>query len=570
MKKDMLNELKASFYEGNRLNSFMAQVIDIFSLAANVIVSWLLQQMMDSASGEPGSYSLKTLIWMTVGLIVFLLLLMESRRKFLPEFLRKAILQYKNLVYRRLSMKNLSSFAQEDSSTYLSALSNDIPNIEMNYLESRFTIVALIVQFFATLALVLYYSPLLTLVAIACMSVPILASVFIGNKVAVYEKQVSDVSESFISQLKDSLTGFSVIKSFQAEEEMAKQFADSNERTENAKFSKRQVEGRVEQITSVAGFSAQMATFLFGTYMIMSKQDMSVGRLMAIVNLVGTMLGPIQQLSVIFAKRKAAAGLIEKMAGLLEENVDDQGIEVDQYLDDKLIVNDLQYAYEEGKDILKGLSVEIPSGQAVAVVGGSGSGKSTLFHLMMGADRNYRGTIHYDGIELREISTSSLYDMIGLIQQNVFIFKAGIKDNVTLYKEFPREQLETAVEHSGLKELWTNKGADYDCGENGAHLSGGERQRIAIARSLLRKNSVLLVDEATSALDAETAAKVTQSILDLEGTTRLVITHRLEASLLRKYDRILVLKDGKVAEDGSFDELMDKKEYFYSLYTMSQ
>ena len=258
------------------------------------------------------------------------------------------------------------------------------------------------------------------------------------------------------------------------------------------------------------------------------------------------------------------------MENILAENVDDEGVAVDKLLQEDLTIRDLHYAYDAGKEVLKGVDLTIPAGECVALVGASGSGKSTLFQLLMGADRNYTGEILYDKQELRDISTHSLYDLLTLIQQNVFIFNASIWDNITLYRNFPADEVKQAIQAAGLEQLIASKGQNYLCGENGVHLSGGERQRIAIARSLLHKNSILLVDEATSSLDAETSAKITRSILDLQGLTRLVITHRLEASLLREYDRILVLKNGTIAEDGNFDQLMARKDYFYSLYTVAQ
>ena len=114
------------------------------------------------------------------------------------------------------------------------------------------------------------------------------------------------------------------------------------------------------------------------------------------------------------------------------------------------------------------------------------------------------------------------------------------------------------------------RGDSYRCGENGCGLSGGEKQRVSIARSLLKKSSVLLADEVTAALDAETAHQVSSDLLDLTGMTRVVVTHTLEAALLRRYDGILVLKNGRIAESGSFDELMEKKGYFYALFTVAQ
>lgn len=129
--------------------------------------------------------------------------------------------------------------------------------------------------------------------------------------------------------------------------------------------------------------------------------------------------------------------------------------------------------------------------------------------------------------------------------------------------------MEKAVKNSGLTQLVSQKGKDYLCGENGVNLSGGERQRVSIARSLLRGTPVLLLDEATAALDSRTAWEVTDAILRLEGLTRLVVTHRLEAALLERYDEILVLRGGTLCEKGTYQDLMERKGYFYSLYTVS-
>jgi ABC-type multidrug transport system fused ATPase/permease subunit len=139
-----------------------------------------------------------------------------------------------------------------------------------------------------------------------------------------------------------------------------------------------------------------------------------------------------------------------------------------------------------------------------------------------------------------------------------------------MFRDFPEEDIAEAIRLSGLSALIEEKGADYLCGENGSGLSGGEKQRISIARSLLKRAQVLLVDEATAALDAETAYKVSSAILQLEGITAIVVTHALDESLLKQYDSILTLKNGSIVESGTFGELIDKKGYFYSLFTISQ
>ncbi len=139
-----------------------------------------------------------------------------------------------------------------------------------------------------------------------------------------------------------------------------------------------------------------------------------------------------------------------------------------------------------------------------------------------------------------------------------------------MFADFPEAEISHAIQLSGLTPLIDEKGEAYLCGENGCNLSGGEKQRISIARSLLRKSQILLADEATAALDWETAYQVSDAILELTDMTRIVVTHSLEESLLKRYDGILAMKSGKIVETGSFEELMKRKGYFYSLYTVSQ
>lgn len=152
----------------------------------------------------------------------------------------------------------------------------------------------------------------------------------------------------------------------------------------------------------------------------------------------------------------------------------------------------------------------------------------------------------------------------------MFVFDASIRENITMFRDFPAADVDDAIALSGLSELIAQHGENYQCGENGRGLSGGEKQRISIARSLLQKSSVLLADEATAALDAQTAYQVTDDILKLDGITRIIVTHALAGPLIRQYDGIIVLKDGRIVENGTFEDLMEQKGYFYALYTIAQ
>ena len=176
----------------------------------------------------------------------------------------------------------------------------------------------------------------------------------------------------------------------------------------------------------------------------------------------------------------------------------------------------------------------------------------------------------FDKIELRHIRPDSLFQTISLVHQNVFVFNDTIYHNVTLYKDFPDKEVRSALLAAGLSGLLANHGMDYVCGENGRALSGGEKQRISIARALLQNTSVLLMDEATAALDEITANSIMNSFLAMENITGIVVTHRLDETIMQKYDEIIVLHHGEVAEKGTFDHLINKRGLFYSLFTVSK
>ena len=166
------------------------------------------------------------------------------------------------------------------------------------------------------------------------------------------------------------------------------------------------------------------------------------------------------------------------------------------------------------------------------MVGASGGGKSTLLRLLHIPDDNTSGQVLFDGIDIRRLAPESLNGLVSVVQQNVFVFNASILDTLTLFRVFPQEPLDEVIRRAHLEELVARRGLDALWGEGGCELSGGEKQRIASARALLKQSSILLADEATAALDAQTAHEITQDILSLTGITRVVVTHRLEASLL--------------------------------------
>ena len=558
------------FYRGNGLSFALAMVETLFSTAAAMMISWLIQQIIDMTTGMDIGFTFHQVVL----LAVIGLLMAAAAWGFAyisrPRFTTRGIGQYKEYVFEQLCKKGISAFSGENSSLYISALSNDAESIELNYLGNIFVIVECVLMFVGALGLMFYYSPLLTIISIALSILPLLASILTGNLVAKAEKKVSDKNESYMMTLKDSLVGFSVIKSFRAEAQMCRIFADKVKEVSDAKCLRKKRTILVSLFANCAGNIVQLGVFLIGAYLALHGYDLSAGSVLVFVQLLNYVINPIGAIPQALAERKASKALITKIAEALADNVREEGAECKMKLDGGITVKNLSFGYEEEKPVLQNVDVTFDAGKSYAIVGASGSGKSTLLNLLMASHPGYTGTICYDETELQQIRSESLYEMVSVVQQNVFIFNASIRDNITMFSEFPREEVDRAIELSGLSRLIEERGEDYLCGENGSALSGGEKQRISIARSLLKKSQVLLVDEATAALDAQTAFQVSDAILDLQDMTRIVVTHALDEALLKRYDRVLTLKNGTITESGTFDELMEKKGYFYSLFTVSQ
>ena len=568
--KQNIRAFTKQFYKGNLGYFALALCETLLSAIGALLVSWLLQQILDLISGSNIEFTLTELTIISLILVgsdaAASLISYHSK----PKFITRGISQYKEYVFGEITKKNISAFVGESSSVYISALTNDIQTIEQGYLWNAFSMVESLLTFIGAMVLMIWYSPILTLIAIGLSMLPLIASIMTGNKMAVEEKKVSDRNEAYTSTLKDCLSGFSVIKSFKAEAQMIRLFRDNVKELSKVQCARHKMRILVQMFASVAGVVAQLGVFIFGAYLALSGMGITAGTTLIFVQLMNYVLSPIGTIPNSLAERKAARALVEKIANALNTNVREESEAEHKELNHSITVKNLSFGYEPEKQVLKNINCTFELGKKYAIVGASGSGTSTLLNLLMASYQNYNGTICYDDAELREISSNNLYEIESIIQQNVFVFNATIKDNITMFRDFPEDEINKAIRLSGLSALIEEKGADYLCGENGSGLSGGEKQRISIARSLLKKSQVLLVDEATAALDAETAYQVSSAIFGLKDVTSIVVTHSLDESLLKQYDGIITLKNGSIVESGTFDELLAEKGYFYSLFTISQ
>ena len=566
--KKKSREFRRRLFYKNKMCFIASVIMTIVMSFLNLMISWLIQQIMDSMANQNMQSAVRC-AWIAASVVIAYTVANAVYRAVYPRFLQRAMQEYRDYAFSRLTQKSLRSFSKEGTALYVSALTNDCTSIENNYLAATFTLIEFLFCFLGALIMMLYYSPVMLVLAVALSFLPVAVSMTAGNRLTEQEKEISKKNERFVSIVNELLSGFPVIKSFRAETQASRLFSQRNEQAEEAKKNKRRTEQLISLLANDAGIIAQMGIFLAGAWLAISNKGVTAGVVIVFVQLMNYILNPISQVPLLWSNRKAAIALMEKLSDALSENVREEGREKLNGFSEKIEVKDLTYGYEPESHVLKDLDVQFDAGKSYAIVGGSGSGKSTLLNLLMGSSSNYRGEICIDGVSIKNIESESLYQLMTSVQQNVFIFNDTIRNNVTMFHEFPDREVTLALERSGLSEFIEKRGEDFVCGENGANLSGGERQRISIARALLRKSPILLVDEATAALDAATARAVSFSILNLVGMTRIVVTHRLEEAILRRYDKIFVMKNGTICEQGNFDTLMQQKGQFYSLFQIA-
>lgn len=566
--KKKSREFRRRLFYKNKMCFIASVIMTIVMSFLNLMISWLIQQIMDSMANQ-NMQSVVRCAWIAASVVIAYTVANAVYRAVYPRFLQRAMQQYRDYTFSRLTQKSLRSFSKEGTALYVSALTNDCTSIENNYLAATFTLIEFLFCFLGALIMMLYYSPVMLVLAVALSFLPVAVSMKAGNRLTEQEKEISKKNERFVSIVNELLSGFPVIKSFRAEAQASRLFSQRNEQAEEAKKNKRRTEQLISLLANDAGIIAQMGIFLAGAWLAISNKGVTAGVVIVFVQLMNYILNPISQVPLLWSNRKAAIALMEKLSDALSENVREEGREKLNVFSEKIEVKDLTYGYEPESPVLKDLDVQFDAGKSYAIVGGSGSGKSTLLNLLMGSSSNYQGEICIDSVSIKNIESESLYQLMTSVQQNVFVFNDTIRNNVTMFHEFSDKEVTLALERSGLSEFIEKRGEDFVCGENGANLSGGERQRISIARALLRKSPIILVDEATAALDAATARAVSFSILNLVGMTRIVVTHRLEEAILRRYDKILVMKNGTICEQGNFDTLMQQKGQFYSLFQIA-
>lgn len=555
--KRLGKDLEEEFFLKNKIMFALNMILRLSIGLVEIVLSYSLMNIIDTAVAGEWNRFYKT-IFICVGAIVLDAVCFFVMRYTYAAFLRKGVMQYRNAVFKKILKRSLSQRKQDLSAVYLSALTNDITTMETGYYEKLFLAVTSVVMCVISLCLMLHESWLLTLIVVAFMLIPISVSIVTGNRLAQTEKIVSDKNADFVAVLRDFFDGFSIIKLFQIEKQTEQIFDRYNKDLEDVKYRKRTLSRLIEMLSGVAGEVSQFGMMIVGGILVLNKTGVTIGMITMFLQLMNYLLAPLNDIPQIIAAKKSKHLLIEKIAGLLSVEEKEQNTQIVEKLENGIYLRNVSYSYEGENPVLNDVSVDFERGKSYAIIGPSGCGKSTLLNLVAGNLTNYDGQILFDSVDVRDCSVASLYQHIVFMQQQVFLFRDTLRNNITLYRDITEEKIDEVIKKAGLDTLIQTVGLDYTYGESVNNLSGGEKQRIAIARGLLMDGEVLVMDEMTSALDMENSRKIISEVLSLKDKTKIMVTHNLDEEILRKVDKIIVMSEGRIVEKGDYETLVQK------------
>ena len=558
--KQLTKYHKKSFY------TFM--IFNILVPLTNIAFAYSIKIIIDSGMSQNREALTQAILIGAIVIFIYASLNFISLR-LRNKLVRQIMSRYKNKVFKSILDRDYREFSKEKSGKFISILTENMKKIEQDYLHQYFNISKNISLMIFSLVAMFIGNWFLTLLVIIASIIPMMISGFIGQKSASLQNSSMIADQKYLAKVKDILAGFLVIKSFNVKEAIGQDYKNESEKLDEIYFIKGKFDVLSNVISQLSGMIVFLVAFGGGMYMVFGGHT-TIGSVTAIVQLVNFVVMPLNEIGMGMSKFREGQATLNSFE--VKDVIELQTGKTKEYFDDVISFSNVDFSYPNAEEkIFNNLSLQIKKGEKIAIVGMSGSGKSTLLNLLLRFYDVTSGYISIDNQDLQAISAESLYNLMTIVQQDVYIFDDTLKANITLSQSFTEDDIKKAVQQSGLESyiLENELGLQALCGENGSNLSGGQKQRVSIARALIRKTPILLLDEATSSLDNQVTTEIESSILNIQNLTALVVTHKLNENILKKYDRILFMKDGVIVEDGSFDNLMDRKGEFYKLVELS-
>ena len=550
---------------------FIGLILIIISRMASLVLPIATKYLVDDVVDHKDYGMLHTILWVVGLSITVNTLLSFLLTQLLSVEAQLLISKLRVQVQRKILSLPISYFDNNKSGALVSRIMTDVEGVRNLIGTGLVQLIGGTLTSVGALVMLINISPMMTLYVL----LPIVLFAFIALRAFAHIRPIFKnrgvINAEVTGRLTETLNGVRIIKGFNAEEQENKTFQTGVDRLfENVKQSLT----ATSLITSASLFLLGMATLVImgiGGYM-MIGEDMTKGDFFSFTMLLGFMIAPIVQMSSIGSQLTEAFAGLDRTEEIMNMDPEEDGEKRTIVLKDikgNIKFDHVSFAYQEGKEVLNNVSFDAPAGTVTALVGTSGSGKSTIAGLVATFLNPEAGKITIDGTDLSQVTLSSYRKNLGVVLQDDFLFEGTIRENIL----FPRpdateEQLLHAVKAGYVNEFTDRfeQGLDTLIGERGVKLSGGQRQRIAIARAILADPKIIILDEATSNLDTQSESLIQQSLGELmKGRTTFVIAHRL--STIRQADQILVIENGRIAEQGNHAELIAKEGRYFELHT---
>ncbi|MFH0748485.1 MAG: ABC transporter ATP-binding protein [Candidatus Bathyarchaeota archaeon] len=473
-------------------------------------------------------------------------------------------------MFSHLQILSLSYYANLEVGGIVSRVTNDVDKITELISSGIVTAIVDVITLFGIIAIMLWMSVSLSLTTFVVIPLIGAFMFFWGRKVRIVYRETRKTIASVSAQIEESVSGIKEIQSFSKENATFNNFERVNAINMDANVEAGRVMSAFQPAVEIFGAIGNTLVLWFGGFAVISG-TITIGTLFGFMSYITRFFMPIRELSMFWNNVQSAMAAAERIFGLLNEKIEvrekPNAVKLPR-LTGEILYDNVTFGYDPKNPVLDGINLRITPNSTVAIVGPTGAGKTTLINLVYRFYDPQKGKVTIDGYDLREVELKSLRNQLAIVLQDPFLFSGTIKDNMKYGKlDASDEEVEAISKAVGAHDFITKLREGYatDVGERGSRLSVGQRQLISLARALLANPRILIMDEATSSIDPYTELIIKHSLEKvLKNRTSIVIAHRL--STIRTADVIIVLADGKITEQGTHDELLQKGGLYQKLY----
>ncbi|WP_262176098.1 ABC transporter ATP-binding protein [Saccharococcus sp. Marseille-Q5394] len=562
----------ASYYKPHKrlfiIDFSSAIFVALLELAFPMAVQWFIDKLLPS--GDWGMI-------VTTSILLLIVYLVSTFLQYIVSYLGHKLginieTDMRQQLFNHVHRQSFRFFDNTKTGHVMSRITNDLFDIgELAHHgpEDAFIAVMTIIGAFI---LMFNINPELAIIAICMVPLLVVLVTFCNIKMnAAWQNMYGKIAD-VNARVEDSVSGARVVKSFTNEEFEISRFKKDNGSFRLAKLVAYNVMAWTHSSMFMMTRLVTLIVLVVGAWFTFNER-LSIGDLVAFILFVNILIKPVDKISALLELYPKGMAGFRRFLDLIEQEPeikDRDGAKSVSHLHGDILFDDVHFQYDDNKYVLKGIDLSIKSGETIAFVGPSGAGKTTICSLIPRFYDVDSGAISIDGIDIRNMTQQSLRSQIGIVQQDVFLFTGTIKENIAYGNlDASDEEVFAAAQKAHLEEFIASlpNGYETQIGERGLKLSGGQKQRLAIARMFLKNPPILILDEATSALDTETERIIQQSLNELaENRTTLVIAHRL--ATIRDADRVIVVTEDGIAEDGKYDELVRKGGIFARLHNI--